>query len=171
MFQNISQGATLYVLYRNEPRVADGRVVSVNTHMPTYNPNQPMSILNGLVTDISVQINNDTIPFVGLPASGVVANFPDKGIFIATDKSSILRELETMMTASKQVLEQIPAHQKMIKECDRLLVELQPERRKEAQQEKEIENLKTQLTTMSDKFDKVVELLSVKFGNMDKAKE
>lgn len=171
MFQNISQGATIYVLYRNEPRVAEGRVVSVNTHMPTYNPNQPMSILNGLVTDISVQIGNDTLPFIGLPANGVLANFQDKGLFISLDKSSVLREIETMMAASKQVIEQIPVHQKMIKECDRLLLELQPERRKEAQTEKDIENLKTQLDTMSSKFDQMVEMLSVKFGNVEKAKD
>lgn len=170
MFQGLSQGATLYVLYRNEPRVADGRVVSVNTHMPTYNPNQPMSVLNGLVTDISVQIGNDTVPFIGLPANGSVANFPDKSMFIAIDKSSVIREVDTMMTASKQVLEQIPTHQKMVRECDALLLQLQPEKKKEAQQEKDIENLRTQLNDMTGKVDKIVELLSVKLGNVDKNK-
>ena len=37
MFQSLSQGAILSVLYKNEPRVAEGKVVAVNTHMPTYN--------------------------------------------------------------------------------------------------------------------------------------
>ena len=168
MFQSISQGAPLYILYRNEPRVADGRVLSVNTHMPVYNPNQPMSVLNGLVTDISVQIGNDTVPFIGLPANGVSANFPDKGMFVAIDKSSVLREIETMMTASRQVLEQVPTHQKMIKDCESLLILLQPEKKKEAQQERDIENLKTQLEEMSGKFDKITELLSVKLGDVNK---
>jgi len=171
MFQNISQGATLYILYRNEPRVAEGRVMSVNTHMPVYNPSQPMNILNGFVSDITVQVGNDTIPFIGLPANAMIANFPDRGMFIAMDKSSILKELETMMLASKQVLEQVPTHQKMIKACDELLIQLQPEKKKEALQEKEIENLRTQLDTMSGKFDRLTELLSAKFGNIDKTNE
>ena len=164
MFQSLSQGAIISVLYKNEPRVADGKVLSVNTHMPAYNPNQPMAMLNGPVSDVTVQIGNETIPFVGLPANGVVANFPDKGLFIATDKASILHEVEAMASASRQALEQVPAHQKMVENCEALLLELQPEKRKEAQQAQEIESLKTQLGTMSAKFDKMVEMLSAKLG-------
>lgn len=164
MFQSLSQGAILSVLYKNEPRVAEGKVIAVNTHMPTYNPNQPMAMLNGPVTDITVQVGNDTIPFAGLPANGVVANFPDKGLFIATDKAAVLHEIEAMAVASRQALEQVPAHQKMVESCESLLLELQPEKRKEAQQAQEIESLKTQLGAMSAKFDKMVEMLSAKLG-------
>ena len=164
MFQSLSQGALLSILYRNEPRVVDGRVVAVNTHMPVYNPNQPMAMLNGPVTDITVQVGNETIPLVGLPASGVVANFNDKGIFIATDRSAIVRELESMESASKQALEQVPAHQKMIESCEQLLVDLQPEKKKEVQQSQEIESLRTQLRVMTEKFDKMSEMLSAKLG-------
>ena len=162
MFQNLSQGALICILYKNEPRVVDGKVLSVNTHVPAYNPGQPMAMLNGLVTDITVQVENDTVPFVGLPANGVSANFADKGIFIALDKSAVAREVEAMAAASKQVLEQVPLHQKMARECENLLLSLQPERRKEAQREQDIENLKTQLSEISGKFDKFVELLSAK---------
>ena len=80
MFQGLTQGATVSLFYKNEPRVENGRVIAVNTHIPTYNPNQPMAMFNGPVTDITVQVGNDTIPFSGLPASGVVADFPDKGL-------------------------------------------------------------------------------------------
>jgi hypothetical protein len=162
MFQGLTQGAIIPILYKNEPRVADGKVMAVNTHMPTYNPSQPMALLNGPVTDITVQVGNDTIPFAGLPANGVVANFPDKGLFISTDRAAILREIESMASASKQVLEQVPAHQKMVKDCETLLIQLQPEKQKEAQQAQEIESLKTQLSEMNGKFDKLVELLSAK---------
>ena len=67
-----------------------------------------------------------------------------------------------MATASKQVLEQIPVHQKMVASCEKLLLDLQPEKQKEVQQAQEIESLKTQLTAMNGKFDKLVELLSAK---------
>lgn len=162
MFQGLQQGALISILYKNEPRVADGKILSVNTHMPMYNPSQPMAILNGPVTDITVQVGNDTIPFAGLPANGVVANFPDKGLFIATDKMAVLREIESMVAASKQVLEQVPAHKKLVSDCEALLLQLQPEKQKEAQQAQEIESLKTQLSTMNEKFDKLVDMLSAK---------
>ena len=78
MFQALTQGSTVSVLYKNIPKVVDGRVVSVNTHMPVYNPQQPLSMMNGPVTDITVQVADETIPFAGLPANGIVANFPEK---------------------------------------------------------------------------------------------
>ena len=168
MFQSLTQGVTIPVLLKNVPKVVDGKVVSVNTHMPVYNPTQPMAVLNGPVTDITVQVENETVPFAGLPANGIMANFPDKGYFIATDKSAILREVESMQTASRQALEQMPAHQKMVKDCDALLLSLQPEKQKEAKQAQEIESLKTQLADMGDKFDKLMDMLSVNLGTSKK---
>ena len=148
MFQGLTQGATIPVLYKNIPRVADGRVISVNTHMPTYNPQQPMALMNGPVTDITVQVGNETIPFVGLPANGVVANFPEKGLFLATDRSAVLREVEAMASASKQVLASIPDHQKMVAACEDLILQLNPERKKEAQQAQELSDLRGQVAEL-----------------------
>ena len=148
MFQGLSQGEMITVLYKNVPRVADGRVLSVNTHMPTYNPQQPMAMMNGPVTDITVQIGNDTVPFVGLPANGVIANFQDKGIFLSTDKSAVVREVEAMANASRQILESVPAQQKMVKDCEALLVELNPERKKEAQQAEEMNAMRGELAEL-----------------------
>ena len=164
MFQSLSQGAIIPVLYKNGPRVEDGKVLSINTHVPAYNPAQPMAMLNGPVTDITIQVGGETIPFAGLPANGVVANFPDKGIFLSTDKAAVLRELEAMAAASRQILEQVPAHQKMVKDCEALLLSLQPEKQKEAQQAKEIEDLKTQLSDMNGKFSQLYDMLSAKFS-------
>lgn len=148
MFQALTQGATVSVLYKNTPRVADGRVISVNTHMPTFNPQQPMAMMNGPVTDITVQVDNETIPFAGLPANGVVANFPEKGLFITTDRSAVLREVEAMANASRQVLESVPAHQKMIQDCENILIELNPDRKKDAEQAKELSDLRGQVAEL-----------------------
>lgn len=148
MFQGLNQGATITVLYKNAPKVVEGRVVSVNTHMPTYNPQQPLAMMNGPVTDISVQVENDTIPFAGLPANGVVANFPDKGMFISTDRSAVIREVESMAATSRQVLESVPAHQKMVSDCESLLLELNPEKKKEAQQQQEMSVLRGEVAEL-----------------------
>ena len=148
MFQGLTQGATISVLYRNIPKVADGKVLSVSTHLPQYNPQQPLAMMNGPVTDITVQVGNDTIPFVGLPANGVVANFPDKGYFIATDKTAVLREIESMIATSRQVLDSVPDHERLISSCEALLLELNPEKRKEAEQAKEMSDLKKEIADL-----------------------
>lgn len=148
MFQNLTQGATVSILYRNIPSVADGRVVSVNTHMPVYNPQQPMAMLNGPVTDLTIQVGNDTIPFAGLPASGVVANFPDKGMFLAIDKSAILREVDSAAASLKQDLESVPAKEKLLQGYEQLRLDLNPGMKKEAQHEAEMSAIKNEMAEM-----------------------
>ena len=120
----------------------------MNTHMPVFNAQQPMAIMNGPVTDITVQVGSDTIPFAGLPANGIVANFPEKGLFISTDRSAIIKEIEAMASASKQVLASVPTHQKMVQSCDALLVELNPERKKEQMQSQELSYMRGELAEM-----------------------
>lgn len=121
-----------------------GKVVSVNTHVPTYNPNQPMSMFNGLVTDISVQVGNETIPFAGLPANAVVADFPGKGMFLALDSTSIYREVDTAIEAFEQDLATVPAKTKLLEGYKQLRAEKNPE----AQREKELSELRGQLDEM-----------------------
>lgn len=157
MFQGLSQGATVFVLYKNIPRVSDGRVLSVNTHLPQYNPQQPMALMNGPVTDITIQVGDETIPFAGLPANGVVANFPEKGYFLSTDKSAVIREVEAMASASRQILQSIPAHEKMVRDCDNLLLELNPDRKKEAEQAKEMSALRGELEELKALLKKSLE--------------
>ena len=149
MFQALSQGATVSILYRNEPRIVMGKVMSINTHMPTtFNPNQPMAMFNGLVTDITVQVGNDTIPFAGLPANGVVADFPGKGMFLSIDKIAADREVDSAIASLEQDLASVPAKQKLLEGYHNLRQESHPEIQREAQREKEFAEIKGQLQEM-----------------------
>ena len=164
MFQGLTQGATLFILYRNEPKLVEGRVVNASTHPPQPNPQTPMAMCQGLVTDVMVSVGNDSIPFAGLPANGVVANFPDKGMFISTDQSAVLREIQAMKTASEQVLGQIPAHQKMVQDCEAMLIQYNPERKREIQQSQDIEKMKARLDQMTGKFEQLLGVMSANLG-------
>jgi hypothetical protein len=148
MFQGLQQGATLYILYRNEPRVESARVIAVNTHLPQYNPSQPQAIFNGMVTDVTLSVGNETIPFVGLPASASVANFPDKGVFLSEDKSLLINEVTTMQENSKRIIDSYDMHKDLYGKYTNLLDTLIPERAQESQiasLKGEIEELKGML--------------------------
>lgn len=164
MFQSLSQGSVIPILFKNPLRVVDGKIISVNTHPTPFNPSQPLAMMNGPVTDITVQTGNDTIPFAGLPPNGVVANFPEKGIFIAMDKSYILRELDSLYSATTQQIEQMPALQKTAEDCKNLMLELQPEKQKEAVKEKEMQEMRSKVSNMDEKLDKFMAAVSAKLG-------
>lgn len=167
MFQSLTQGTTIPILYKDIPRVVDAKVVSVNTHVQ-YNPAQPMAqLLNGLVTDLTVQVDNDSIPFMSLPATGVSANFPDKGIFISTDKTAINRELEGLIASHRKAIEELPERQKKLKACEELYAQHNPSARESAHQEKafatlseEVTSLKKQAEETSAKLDRIMEFVS-----------
>lgn len=148
MFQGLSQGATLYILYKNEPRLERGRIISVNTHLPQFNPTQPQAMLNGMVTDLTVAVGDDTIPFAGVPASASMANFPDKGLFISEDQGMAVNEITSMRDSSKRIVDSYDAHKKMVERCDALLLSLNPEKQKELQNAKEMEALRGELAEM-----------------------
>ena len=148
MFQGLTQGATLFVLYKNEPRLEKGRVVSVNTHLPQYNPSQPQALFNGMVTDLTAAIGSDTIPFAGLPASASSANFPDKGIFISEDQGLVVNELTAMRDNSQRIVDSYDAHKSLRDKCDELLLSLNPDKQKEMQTAKDVAELKGELAEM-----------------------
>lgn len=152
MFQGLTQGASVSILYRNEPRIETGKVVSVNTHMPTYNPNQPMALFNGLVTDLSVQVGNETLPFVGLPANGVVMDFPSKGVFLALDSAAAYREVDTAIKAIEQDLATVPTKTKLLEGYKNLRLENNPE----AQREKELSDLRGELSELKQMLSDVL---------------
>lgn len=144
MFQALSQGAIVSIFYRNEPRIVNGKVLSVNTHAPSYNPSQPLAIMNGPVTDITVQVGNETIPFAGLPANGVMADFPAKGMFLSIDDTAAYRELDSAIGALEQDLATVPAKEKLLGSYKSLRDEKNPQ----AQREKEIQAMRGELAEM-----------------------
>ncbi len=164
MFQGIQQGTSLYILYRNEPRVVSGNIVNVTgPKPPKASQGNPMAAFGGLVMEATVSTGNDTTSFE-IPVNATTANYPDKGIFISTDRTAVVREVESMANMSKQILSQVPMHQKMVTECDNLLLELNPEKQKEVQTAKEMADLKGELADMK-------RMLSAFLANKDKKEE
>ena len=148
MFQAMTQGATLFILHKNEPKVEMGRVVSVNTHLPQYNPNQPQAMFNGMVTDLTVSVGSDTIPFLGLPASASTANFADKGLFISEDQGLVVNEITTLRDNSKRIIDSYETNRDLFEKYEALLISLNPDKQREVKSAKELAALKDELSEM-----------------------
>ena len=136
------------MFYKNEPKVERGRIVSVNTHLPQFNPTQPQSVFNGMVTDLTVSVGNETIPFAGLPATASVANFADKGIFISEDQGLVVNEITAMRDNSKRIVDSYEVNKALCEKYDALLITLDPEMQRELQSMKELTTLKDELIEM-----------------------
>ena len=157
MFQGLVQGATLYILYKKEPKVEAGRVMSVSTHMPQFNPSQPQAMFGGMVTDMTVSVNGETINLSGLPATASVANFPDKEMFVSEDRGMVVTELTAMRDNSQRIVDSYDTHKALCDKCNELLLAIDPEKQKEAAQSKEMSELRGQLEEMKRMLSAVLE--------------
>lgn len=175
MFQGLPQGATqiaqgssLYILNRKEPSVIPATVVNVSQpHVSKSAQTNPAMALQGFVVDLTLSVGNETTT-IEFPVNSASANYPEKGWFISNDRLAVTREVESMANMSRQILSQVPMHQKIVQGCEALLLQLNPDKQKEAKQEEEIAMLRAQIEEMKrnstetgDKLDKVLALLAV----------
>jgi hypothetical protein len=164
----IAQGSSLYILNRKDFTVTSATVTSVSQpHITKSVQTNPSLAMQGLVVDLSLNIGNETVS-VEFPLNGVSANYLEKGWFVSPDSQVISNEIKSMDNASKQFLAQKPWHEMVIEKSPALLMQLNPQMQKEAQQAEEIAVLREQIEEMKrnsadtgTKLDKVLALLAV----------
>lgn len=163
----IAQGTALQILNRKDMTLIPATITNVSSpHVPKEAQTNPTLAWQGLVVDLTLQMGSETTT-VEYPINGPSASYPKQGWFISPDPLIVSREIEAMEKASDQALATMPWHQ-LVKERSRgLVLQLNPEKRKEAQQEQEIAILKSQIEEMKrrssesdSKLDRMLELLS-----------
>ncbi len=156
----IAQGATLYILNRKEFSIIEANVQSVSQpHVSKAAQNNPAMALQGFVIDVAFSTGAETVT-IEFPVNSASANYPDRGWFVSPDRQVVSREIESTVNASKQALSQTQVHEMIVKRGPSLLMQLNPEKRVEAQQAEKIQALESQIAAMNGKFDQLVSLLS-----------
>lgn len=162
-----AQGSTLYVFNRKDFTISPATVTGVSLpHIPKAAQGNPSLALQGLVYDVGLKMG-ETTTSIEFPVNSACANYPDKGWFISPDSLIVSREVEAAIKGAEQNLAQVPWNQEIVKRGPSLLMQLNPEKKKEAQREEEIEMLKKQIESMerrsaeSDaKLDQMLAMLS-----------
>gem|GEM_PF-6517523 len=115
--------------------------------------------MQGFVVDLSLQIGNETTS-VEYPVNSPGANYPEKGWYISPDRMAVSREVEAASNNSQQYLAQVPYHEMVVQKAPSVILQVNPERRAEAQQAEKIARLESRLAEMTGKFDQMVSMLS-----------
>ena len=168
MLSNLRPGTPVYVLYKNEPRVATAKVTQVSNQYPQYNFQQPLNPGGGPVVDLAIEVDGKTETYPRIPLNSSVAEFPDKGVIISETRDGIINEVNAIRNASQTALGQIEMHKKVIATCDSLLLDLNPQLRREQEQANEISTLKEQIAGMSDQIAALTGMLSKSLGKKTK---
>ena len=170
MLSGLRQGTPVYVLYKNEPRFAVGKVAQVsNQYPPQFNFQQPLNPNNlGMMVDLSIEVDGKTETYPRIPINSAIAEFPDKGVILSETRDGIVNEINVIRNASQTAIEQIDVHKRIIASCDQLLLDLNPQLKHEQEQASKIARLEEQLAGMSDRIAALTGMLSKSLGKKPK---
>ena len=175
MFQSLRQNSLFYVLEKGEKlKLKIGYVENVSNPQPKYNQfTTPYGNQNEMVVDIKVKIDDSIVEFKQLPANLSIANSDNNNVVVSENKDAMSAEIEAMLRSSRTIIESVPYHQQVIADCDIILRELNPQFKKEKEQEEKINALEGRMGNIDDKLNKMFELLSdtLERGNKKKNKE
>lgn len=161
MFGNIKQGNIVYVLIKGEkPVVKIGQVESATNptpKYPTYNPSQPFGKTPEMLIDVKVKCGEEVLEFQKIPTNQELFSYPNA--VISDKKEAILSEVESMMQASRQIVDSVPYHQSVVESCDEILKQLNPQFAKEKQQEEKITALESMVGSLKNDIGDIKNLL------------
>ena len=165
MFSGIRQGNLFYILEKGEDlNLKIGQVISVSNPQPKYNQFNTTNAFSQpeMVVDVKVKVGEESLDFKQLNANMNIAN--SGNVVVSDSKEAMSAEVESLLRNSKQIIESVPYHERVISSCDVMLRELNPAFAKEKEQEEKIGALEQRMGHIDGKLEKVLELLSDTVG-------
>lgn len=154
MLSGLKAGAPVYVFNKNLMQIFSGKVTSVSKQYPQYNFNQLGGMnQNYAVVDLVVDIEGKSESFPKIPITSVVAEFPDKNMLISETREGALNEVSAIRTLNQSEIDRVPEREEIVKKCDFLLLEWNPQLKKEKEQAEEIAGLKSKIDLLMQKID------------------
>jgi hypothetical protein len=115
-----------------------------------------------MVVDVKVKIGEENIEFKQLNANMNIAN--SGNVVVSDSKEAMSAEVEGLLRSSKQIIESIPYHEKVVASCDVMLRELNPQFAKEKEQEEKIGMLEEKMVGIEGTLNNMMGMLSQALG-------
>ena len=147
-FSNLRNSNQLFILHKDSvPTLEIGKVVNVSLPIPKYgNPGLPEMII-----DIIADVNGTSTNFQKLPANGEIADFGNN-IVISCSRDAMNNEIASMKQRSQDVVNSVNLHQDIIKGCDDIMLQLNPEIKEKQRQEEENKALREEVNSLKEMF-------------------
>ena len=166
MFSGVRQGSLFYILEKGEDfNLKIGQVVSVSNPQPKYNqyPTTNAFTQPEMVVDVKVKVGEETMDFKQLGANMNIAN--SGNLVVSDNKEAMSAEVESLLRNSKQIIESVPYHEKVVTMCDTMLRELNQNFKKEKEQEDKIGMLEEKMSGIEGTLNQMMGLLSEAVNN------
>lgn len=151
MFSALSQGSSIYLLDKtSSPKFVIGEVVGVT--QPKYNFNQA-------TVDLKVKVDDSIQEFNNLPGINNIITYNNGKVIISETKQGIQNEVETILTNSKNILDNVDTYKQNVEDCEKILKQLNPQFAKDKERDDRLQNLESRFDGVESKLDKIFELI------------
>lgn len=171
MFQNLRVGTPLYVLHKNELKLEVGEVISVTPPRPQQIQNFNMGVLppQQTVIDVEVKLDGGVVKIPNLLTSLSITDCSN-GVVVSDSRESMLNEVAVLKGNSQKILNSIDQHKEIVRKCDEVLAELNPQIRQEAEWSKEIGSLSSRVGGMEESIRRMEAMLTHTLDDKPKEK-
>lgn len=149
-----------------------GQVVSVSNPQPRYNQfgnSNAYGVQPEMVVDVKIKIGDETVEFKQLNANASIAN--SGNVVVSDSREAMSAEIEGMMRNSKHIIESVPYHEKVLVSCDAMLRDLNPNFKKEKEQEEKMSALEGEVTGIKETLTEMMTMLSSALGTSKNKKK
>lgn len=161
MFQSLRQNSPIYIFHKiDNPYLEIGTISSISLPKPKYAVPATFNNTQEMCVDIVVKINNNIVNYNNLPATLDIADSNSNGdnIVIASSKEAMNAEILSLKQKSIDELNRKEYNENVVRNCDKILADLNPEFAEKQAQKAEIDSLKLQMQEMSKNMQSLIEL-------------
>lgn len=152
MFSALSQGSSIYLLDKtSSPKYLIGEIVGVT--QPKYNFNQA-------TVDLRVKVDDQIQEFNNLPSINSTVTYNNGKLLISETKQGIQNEIETILSNSKNIVDNIDVYKQNIKDCENILKQINPQFAKDKERDDRLLNLETRFDGVESKLDKIFNIIN-----------
>ena len=161
MFQSLRQNSPIYIFHKiDNPYLEIGTISTISLPKPKYAVPATFNNTQEMCVDIVVKINNNIVNYNNLPATLDIADSNSNGdnIVIASSKEAMNAEILSLKQKSIDELNRKEYNENVVRNCDKILADLNPEFAEKQAQKAEIDSLKLQMQEMSKNMQSLIEL-------------
>lgn len=155
MFSALNENSVIYVLDKTEsPKLKFGEVVGVSSPYSNYSSNY-----QGSVVDLKLKIDGCVHEYNKIPSSYSLVTYNNGKITLSETKQALCSEVESMLSNSRQIVDNIDTYRQNIIDCEYILKELNPQFAKDKENEDRLNNLEQKFVGVENKIDKLITLM------------
>jgi len=166
MLSALRQGTPVFVIFRNGPRVATAKVAQISSqYPPQFNIQMGQMGANmSPMFDLTLEMDGKTELFQRIPINTSIAEFPEKGIILSETRDGVINEVNAIRSNASSELDKRSFYEQTVTNCDQILLDINPDLKREQEQAGKIAKLEQQLAGMSDQIAALTGMLSKSLG-------